>query len=106
MISRYSHSCACLVLALAAGSGLVPAAAQAAAHSPDPQRLNWRISELEGELVVLRQFAQQQDVSIDQLQAQAAAEQARTRLAWGTSALLSLVCVGMAWRLARRSRQE
>lgn len=82
---------------------LGPAPAWAVETAGQAQRLNWRISELEGELAALRQFANQQDASIDRLQARAQASDSRARRAVTGEVLLGLACaVVTAWSLRRR----
>lgn len=92
---------ACLLVVLSALMGQAPAFAREMAG--EAQRLNWRIMELEGEVAALRQFASQQDASIDRLQARAEASDARARRARAAAGLLVLSCAAvMAWWWVRR----
>lgn len=103
-MSRLCHRpIACLLLALWALPGPLPARANPAPG--EAQRLHWRITELEGELAALRQFASQQDASIGLLQAQADASDSRARRALVTGAWLAMACgVAAGWAARRRPR--
>lgn len=92
------------VLMTLAAQGLAAKSAEPAAESP--QRLAWRIAELEGEVAVLRRFTQQQDASLDTLQSALDASAARQLAENLTLAALWALVSGLAaWRAVRRPRR-